>query len=106
MEIFDEDRAVAFIRNKLKENDTVTTNYKSDDILEVIDIIWDYYEDNGMLDLETATDDATADNVGKDELIAHVTKMLSKDKNTRIQASDVAAIVNAELEYEALCEDF
>lgn len=107
MEFFDEDKAVKFILDKLKENPQITTKYGSDDILEVIDIIWDYYEDNGMLDLDMAMDEAEGnDNADKAELTQHVIKMLSKDKDTNVRKEDVPAIVDAELEYESLCDEF
>ena len=107
MEVFDEDKAVGFIRNQLAEKG-VETKYTSDDILEVIDIIWDYYEDNGFLDLDMSEDAAagTEDNVDKEKLIAHVEKMIKKDRGTRIALDDIPAIVEAELAYEAQCDDF
>lgn len=106
MEIFDEDKAVAFIKNKLSENEAVTARYSSDDILEVIDIIWDYYEDNGFLDLDMSVDaDDDAGDVDKAALIAHVQKMIAKDKGTKISTADVPAIVEAELDYEQQCDE-
>ena len=104
MEVFDEDKAVAFILDTLAADKTVETKYSEDDILEVIDIIWDYYEDNGMLDLDLSLDDNDSE-ADKETLIAHVTKMLAKDKDTRVRKEDVPAIVEAELAYEAKCDE-
>lgn len=100
MEIFDEDKAVEFILDKLSKNSSITTKYDADDILEVIDIIWDYYEDNGLLDLNMALDDEEPEEVDKELLISHVVKLVKKDRNTKLKVEDIPAIVEAELEYE------
>lgn len=101
MEVFDEDKAVDFIINRLGEK---ASKYNDDDILDVIDIIWDYYEDHGMLDISFDDDDAdeTAD---VDELISHVCKMVKRDKGSNIDVNDIDEIVRAELEYEAQCNE-
>lgn len=105
MEIFDEDKAVEFILNKLNENSSITKKYTQDDILEVIDIIWDYYEENGMLDLSMADDDSEEDSIDIDKLTAHVIKMAKKDRHTNLEPLDIPAIVEAELAYEETLDD-
>lgn len=105
MEIFDEDKAVEYILNRLKE-ESIDTPYKADDILEVIDIIWDYYEDHGMLNVDFGTDEddlATADESTmkeRENLISHVEKLIRKDKHSSVRIEDIPVIVNAELDYE------
>lgn len=107
MEVFDEDKAVSYILERLAENPEVTTKYTGDDILEVIDIIWDYYEDNGLLDIDMSLDEEDSNaQADKAELVAHVVKMLSKDKATRVHKEDLPAIVDAELAYEASLDEF
>lgn len=101
MEIFDEDKAVEFILDKLNENSAISKKYTEDDILEVIDIIWDYYEDNGMLDLNMADDDSDEEAIDFETLTAHVTKMVKKDRHSNLDPADIPAIVEAELAYEA-----
>ena len=107
MEVYDEDNAVEFIKKQLASNPDRTTKYTSDDILEVIDIIWDYYEDNGFLDIDMSLDSASdaEENADRDVLVAHVEKMIKKDKGSRIKIEDVADIVDAELSYERLCDE-
>lgn len=90
---FDEDKAVNYILEH-----TGLSSYDEDQILNVIDIIWDYYEDNGYLDLDLNDDAGDAD---PEKLIAHVEKMLARDKGNAIAREDVAPIVRAELDYEA-----
>lgn len=102
MEVFDEEKAVAYILDKLKsDNPSQSVSYSDDDILDVIDIIWDFYEDNGFLVIGMDDRDEPAD---KDKLIAHVIKMIKKDKGSNIVIDDIPAIVGYELEFEALCD--
>lgn len=105
MELYDEDKAVDFIKQELANNEAVKVKYDSDDILEVIDIIWDYYEDNGMLDLDIADDDTEDENIDEANLIDHVIKMIKKDKGSKIDAADIPFIVKAELKYEQQCDE-
>lgn len=48
--MFDEDDAIAFIRTQVGEE--ISSLYDDDEILNVIDIIWDFYESNGMLEID------------------------------------------------------
>ena len=107
MEVFDEDKAVDVILESLKRKG-IDKNYTADDILEVIDIIWDYYEDNGLLDLDMAEDSNSESNEDADKvaLIEHVVKMIKKDRGTKIDTDHIPAIVEAELAYEAQCDEF
>lgn len=101
MEVFDEDKAVEFIRTRIHSDG----RYSSDDILEVIDMIWDYYEDNGMLDIDMDDDSQGPEGAERDKLVAHVVKMVRKDRGCRIDPDDVPAIVDAELAYEKMCDE-
>lgn len=96
---FDEELAIKFIRNFAPENSLA--EYDDDEILNVIDIIWDYYEDNGMLEI---LDDDTDDDVNIDALIDYVKSMLRKDKSATIKDEHVADIVKGELAYENTLE--
>lgn len=100
--VFDEDKAVKFIREYVGEN--VSGNFSDDEILYIIDIIWDYYEKNGYLSLDSAeTDEELLDT---DRLTAYVKKELANDKEVVMDPKDVEKIINAELEYEESLEDF
>lgn len=112
MEFFDEDKAVEFIAAKLADNPTVTKKYDHDAIIEIIDMVWDYYEDNGMLDIDMSDgpDDEGADADSKSEmrdaLVAYVEKMVRRDRRSPINIDDVKALVDAELAYEDSLDDF
>lgn len=94
---FDENKAVSFINSQLTDK-----KYPADELLNVIDMMYDYYEQNGMLDPDNDDDD-NAD-IEK-ELVEYVVKMLRRDKLAQIDIADVPAIVKAELDYEdSLCD--
>ena len=100
--LFDEEKAISFIRNYIGEK--ITSRYDDDEILYVIDIIWDYYERNGMLSLEAnVTDEEMLD---VDKLTAYVRKEIHNDDELEMDTSDMVSIVKAELAYEESLEDF
>ena len=93
---FDEDDAVNFIRETLPES--VSDKYSDDEILYVIDTIWDWYEKNCYLSLDTeVTDDGLLD---EEQLVAYVRKEIRNDKEIMMDPDDVGLIVKGELQYE------
>jgi hypothetical protein len=92
---FDEQNAIKYIREHLPAE--FADAYDDDEILNVIDIIFDYYEDNGLLDIDFDDDE---DEVDADALVQYVVKMLKKDKASPIKPEHIQPIVLAELEYE------
>ena len=93
---FDEDDAVNFIRETLPES--VSDKYSDDEILYVIDSIWDWHEKNGYLSLDTeVTDDGLLD---EEQLVAYVRKEIRNDKEIMMDPDDVGLIVKGELQYE------
>lgn len=99
---FDEDDAVKFIRQELPED--VNAKYDDDEILCVIDIIWDYYEKNGFLSLNVELTDEEVLDV--DDLTKYVKKEIKNDDELMMDPKDVEKIVKAELNYEESLEDF
>ena len=97
---FDEDKAIEFINGWLTEKGVKT--YPEDEILNVIDMIWDYYEENGLLDLDIDDDD---DGIPSDEIIDYVTRMIKKDKGATIAVEDIPMLVMAELAYEETLDE-
>ena len=76
---YDENEAIKFIRDYMPEN--IRDNYTDDEILNVLDMIWDYYEDNGYLEIPAAdTDEGLSSSPAADDLLKYVNKMLGKDK--------------------------
>lgn len=99
---YDENIAIKQIRKVLSDKSNAI--YNDDEILNVIDMIWDFYDENGMLDidLEDGEDDSEAI---YSELCDYVVRMLKKDKEAKILPEDVPAIVNAEVDYELSLEE-
>ncbi len=92
---FDEQAAIDFIRTKLPANSR--EQFDDDEILNVIDIIWDYYEDNGFLEMEL---EDGPDELDVEDLKKYVKKMIAKDQASPLTFDDVDRIVDAELDYE------
>lgn len=90
---FDEDYAIKYINDYLAKNNLEP--YPSDEILNVIDMIWDYYEENDLL-----TIDSDDDNDDISGLVSYIENLIKKDKLTHIKLSDIKYIVEGELAYE------
>ena len=84
---YDEMEAVKFIRAKVEGLD----NYDDDDILLVIDTMFEYFE-------KFDESDDFEEEVGK--IATYVSKQICKDKGNNIKKEHVEPIVEAELEYE------
>ena len=89
---FDESKAVDFINDRLNGK-----KYPADELLNVIDMIWDYYESNGMLEIDAEDDD---EEDIEEQLVDYVKNQLARDKEANVDVADVPAIVRAELDYE------
>ncbi len=98
---YDEDNAIEFIRKTLPED--VSAEYEDDDILYIIDIIWDWYEKNGYLDLNSDVTQEEEHDVSK--LTDYVVAQLKKDKEANMDMTHVGLIVRGEIEYEESIED-
>lgn len=99
---YDEDDAIRFIRATLPED--VGAAYSDDDILYVIDIIWDWYEKNGYLEINADITDEEEVNV--DKLVDFVKSQIKKDKYAMIDTSHIDLIVKGEIQYEESIDDF
>lgn len=101
--MYDENDAVKAINAALQAKGLQV--YPEDELLNVIDMIWDYYDENGLLDID---DDFEADEDEdiQSELVDYIMRMLKKDKGSAIRLADVPDIVCAELEYEDSLLDF
>lgn len=99
---FDEDECIEFIRGTLSEEKNAEIS--DDDILYVIDTIWDWYERNGYLEINADVTDE--EELHMDELVEYVRKQLRRIGEELMDPADVAAIVKAEIQYEESIEDF
>lgn len=98
---YDEDDAVKFIRSTLSKE--VSEKYTDDEILYVIDIIWDWYEHNGYLKIDAGVTEEEELDIPK--LTAYVARQIRKDGEVEMDPADVDLIVRGELQYEESIED-
>ncbi|HBI58766.1 MAG: hypothetical protein OSJ46_09070 [Duncaniella sp.] len=94
MNEFDEKQAIAAMNASIAGSGK---QYDEDELLNIIDMIWDWYEDNGLLEIDTEADD---EEVNVDALVKYVKKMLARDSDAQIDQADVEVLVMAELNYE------
>lgn len=74
--------------------------YTDDDLLEVLDLIFDHYEENGDLDVDVSDDSDVDDEAEIEATAAYVTRYVRKDKASKIELADIPSIVRGEYEYE------
>lgn len=99
--VFDEDKALEFIRAAVGPK--ISEKYSDDEILFIIDTIWDYYENNGFLSLDM--DETEEEILDSDDLVNYVKKEVAADDELMMDPAEISAIVKAELEYEESLED-
>lgn len=92
MKFFDENEAIAFIRST-----TGMTGLTDDNLLEIIDAIFDYYDETGELDIDFDEDDEDDTDPDVDCICQHVS---NKINNIALNYNDLRQIVQAELDYE------
>ena len=102
IEEYDEDAALEYIRNGLSEE--VSAKYDDNNILDVVELVFDYYESKGFFQIVDMCDEE--DSVDKEDLDAYICKRLSKRRHKRVEDSDVPLITALELEYEKTLNDF
>lgn len=92
---YDDTEAVAYVRNyiplELKEK------VSDDDIYYFLDLIGDYYESRGFLDLDE--DDDTLVEIDEDELVDYIIKNAKRDEVGQFSEDEVRFIVQGELAY-------
>ena len=93
---FDETKAIEYMRKALGKR---AEAYDDDQLLNLIDIIWDFYEENGLLDIDADEEIDDEEDVLAD-LVAYAGRMLRKDKESRISDDDIAPLIEAEIDYE------
>ena len=70
----------------------------SDSICEVLDLIYDYYDDNGDLDIDMDDDDSDDD---IEAMVDFIVKYFKKNAPAiSFTPAQIAAMVKAEIEYE------
>ncbi len=92
---YDEDDAVKFIQNRLPQE--AKNKYSNDEINYVIDIIYDFYEEKGVMNMDD--EDESSVEIDEDEMITYVMKSIKKDKFKHFEEEDIIFIIQGELAY-------
>jgi len=90
--VYDEDEAVKFILNFIPAESKERID--NDKIEYVLDVVYDYYEENGLID-EDSTEEASID---EEEMFKYILKSSKKDK-MKLTEEDIQVILDGEYEY-------
>lgn len=93
--IYDEDESVKFIRNFLPQE--LKEKFSNDDINYIVDLIYEFYEAKGLL--KDDVDEENEVEIDEEELTAFVVKNARKDGVGKFAPSEIAFVVQGELEY-------
>lgn len=93
MLVFDEDEAVKYIYNFIPAE--LKSRISKDDIDYVLDIMYEFYEENGYID-EDSTEEASID---EEDMFAYIFKNIQKDKVVKLSENDLQLILEGEFEY-------
>lgn len=94
---FDENDAIAFIRNYIPEN--IKNKYSDNDILLLMDTMYDFYDEED--DDEIYDEDAVNNEAYINRIVNYVKKAMRKDPENNIEMDDVKALILGEIEYES-----
>ena len=90
--VYDEDEAVKFIWKLIPAE--LKEKINEDAINYVLDVVYDYYDENGLLD-EDAVDETSID---EEEMLKFVVKAAKKDK-IDLNEDDIQLVLDGEYEY-------
>lgn len=91
MKEYDEDEAIAMMGKALGADAP-----SEEDIYQVLDLIFDYYDENGELDIDADADEDT----DIDEMVSYIARYLKGKSSTLLSPAQIKALVLAEIAYE------
>lgn len=97
MEEYNIDNAIALMRRSIPAD--ASAKYDDDQLINLIDIIWDFYEQNGLLEIDLDEEEDDSDAI-LNELCDYATRMIRKDKGAIIEQTHIMPLIQAELNYE------
>jgi len=89
---YDEDKAVEYILQHLP--DELKDTVDEDKIDYVLDVIYDYYDEKGLID-EDSTEEASID---EEDMFKYIRKCAKKDK-IELSEAEIQVILDGEFEY-------
>lgn len=92
---YDDQAAIAFIMKRLP--DSLKETIEEDDVQYLLDVMYEYYEENNLLDEET---DETVE-IAEDDLIQYILRTSKKDGicNDKFTEDTVQILLDIEYEY-------
>lgn len=96
---FDEAQAIKYMQTHVPA-ELAPLCGDEDELTNLIDLVYDYYEANGLLDIDFDDDADADDDVNFEDLMAYVRRMLRKDKAATLAPEAVEPLIRAYLEYE------
>ncbi len=93
---YDDAEAVAFIQKCLPID--LKDKLEEDDILYLIDLIYDFYESRGLIDIANDGEGETVE-VDMDELVEYVIKNASEDGVGKFTSDEIIQVVQGEIGY-------
>lgn len=91
--LYDEDAAVAHIRNFISQE--TKEKVSDDDIVYIIDLLYDYYEESGLM--EGSDEEVEID---EEKVVSHIVKAMKKDAEApKITEDEITEIVRGEFDY-------
>lgn len=100
---FDENNAVKYMREAVGSE--LSAKYPDDDeLINLIDLIFDYLQANGLLEIGLDEDEDDND-IDMDDLMTYIGRMLKKDKGASLTEEDSRPFVDAYFEYEATLDE-
>lgn len=94
--LYDDDDSVAFIQNYLPSE--LKEKFSKDDIVYIIDLVYDYYASKGYFDEEEPDDDESVE-IDEDELLEYVVKNAKHDGVGKFDPEEIQFVIRGELEY-------
>lgn len=91
MKEYDEDEAIAMMGKSLGADAP-----SEEDIYQVLDLIFDYYDENGELDIDADADEDT----DIDEMVSYIARYLKGKSSAVLSPAQIKALVLAEIAYE------
>ncbi len=96
MQEYDDNKAVKLMAAVLEPE-----RRNEDAILEVLDLIFEYYDDNGILEIDFDEDDDSDDVSDVAEIVKYICRKLDKTPaEVNFTADEIEKMVNAEINYE------
>ena len=93
--MYDDAESVRFIKNFLPES--VKQKFNDDDIIYIVDLIYEYYDSKGYMDDEE--DEVIDVEIDEDEIVTFIINNALSDGIGKYKAEDVSFVVQGELEY-------